>query len=180
MGSSKHEIEITRIGGPIQPIKGRFIQKCTNKRIMKKYLFTALLALVLASSFGQSKKDSLAIIDLLEKEAATWRAGDIKAHAECWQIRPYSRILISTTDGRVMDLDPQIIVNPPSNMTGNGGKAIITKIKMGITGKSAWVSHDEESLTKDGVSTFSYEVRLLEKVKDKWKLVGQSVHQYKK
>jgi hypothetical protein len=147
---------------------------------MQKYLFTALLALVLASSFGQSKKDSLAIINLLEKEAGTWRAGDIKAHAECWKIRPYSRILISTTDARVIDLDPQIIVNPPANMTGNGGKAIISKLKMGITGESAWVSHDEESVSKDGISTFSYEVRLLEKVKGEWKLVGQSVHQYKK
>lgn len=147
---------------------------------MQKYLFTALLALVLASSFGQSKKDSLAIINLLEKEAVTWRAGDIKAHAECWQIRPYSRILISTTDTRIIDLDPQIIVNPPVNMTGNGGKAIISKLKMGITGESAWVNHDEESISKDGVSTYSYEVRLLEKVKGEWKLVGQSVHQYKK
>lgn len=36
--------------------------------IMQKYLFTALLALVLASSFGQAKKDSLAIINLLEKK----------------------------------------------------------------------------------------------------------------
>lgn len=147
---------------------------------MQKYLFTALLALVLASSFGQSKKDSLAIINLLEKEAVTWRTGDIKAHAECWQIRPYSRILISTTDTRIIDLDPQIIVNPPVNMTGNGGKAIISKLKMGITGESAWVNHDEESISKDGVSTYSYEVRLLEKVKGEWKLVGQSVHQYKK
>ena len=147
---------------------------------MQKYLFTALLALVLASSFGQSKKDSLAIINLLEKEAVTWRTGDIKAHAECWQIRPYSRILISTTDTRIIDLDPQIIVNPPVNMTGNGGKAIISKLKMGITGESAWVNHDEESISKDGVSTYSYEVRLLEKVKGEWKLVGESVHQYKK
>lgn len=147
---------------------------------MQKYIFTALLTLVLASSFGQSKEDSLAIINLLEKEAATWRAGDIKAHAECWQIRPYSRILISTADGRVIDAAPSFIVNPSPEMVGNGGKAIITKIKMGITDKSAWVSHDEESISKDGKSTFSYEVRLLEKIKGDWKLVGQSVHQYKK
>ncbi len=147
---------------------------------MKKYFFTALLALVLTSSFGQSKKDSVAILNLLEKEATTWRAGDIKAHAECWQIRPYSRILISTTDGRVIDAAPSFIVNPSPAMVGNGGKALITKVKMGITGNSAWVSHDEESISKDGKSTFSYEVRLLEKIKGNWKLVGQSVHQYKK
>jgi hypothetical protein len=147
---------------------------------MQKSLFTALLTMMLASSYGQSSKDSLAIVSLLEKEAATWRAGDIKAHAECWQIRPYSRILISTTDARVIDLSPNVMINPPANLLGNGGKAILSKIKMGITGNSAWVNHDEESVSKEGVSTFSYEVRLLEKIKGEWKLVGQSVHQFKK
>ena len=147
---------------------------------MKKIIIAVIFTFTFISSYAQFKKDSVAIVSLLEKEAATWRVGDVKGHAECWQIRPYSRILISTTDGRVMDLDPQIIVNPPSNMTGNGGKAIISKMKMGITDNSAWVSHDEESITKDGISTYSYEVRLLEKIKGEWKLVGQSVHQYKK
>lgn len=147
---------------------------------MKKIIIAVIFTFTFISSYAQFKKDSVAIVSLLEKEAATWRVGDVKGHADCWQIRPYSRILISTTDGRVLDLDPQIIVNPPSNMTGNGGKAIISKMKMGITDNSAWVSHDEESVTKDGVSTYSYEVRLLEKIKGEWKLVGQSVHQYKK
>ncbi len=147
---------------------------------MKKIIIAAIFTFAFISSYAQSKKDSVAIVSVLEKEAATWRVGDVKGHAECWQIRPYSRILISTTDGRAMDLDPQIIVNPPANMLGNGGKAIISKLKIGITGNSAWVSHDEESVSKDGISTFSYEVRLLEKVGDNWKLVGQSVHQYKK
>jgi len=147
---------------------------------MKKIIIAVIFTFTFISSYAQFKKDSVAIVSLLEKEAATWRAGDVKGHAECWQIRPYGRILISTTDGRVMDLDPQIIVNPPSNMTGNGGKAIISKMKMGVTDNSAWVSHDEESITKDGISTYSYEVRLLEKIKGEWKLVGQSVHQYKK
>jgi len=58
--------------------------------------------------------------------------------------------------------------------------AILTNHKIGITGNSAWASHDEESISKEGKSTFSYEVRLLEKINGAWKLVGQSVHQYKK
>jgi hypothetical protein len=147
---------------------------------MQKKLLCALLTCALVSCFAQSKKDSIAIINLLEKEAATWRVGDIKAHAECWQIRPYSRILISTLDGRVLDVPPSVIVNPTPNMAGNGGKAIISNVKMGITGKSAWVSHEEESVSKDGISAFTYEVRLLEKIKGQWRLVGQSVHAYKK
>jgi hypothetical protein len=147
---------------------------------MKKYIGSALLLLMTISGFGQSKKDSTAIYQLLEKEAATWRAGDVKAHADCWVIRPYSRILISTGDGRVIDLDPKIMINPPANLLGNGGKAIISKLKLSINGTSAWVSHDEESIAKDGQSNFTYEVRFLEKVEGQWKLVGQSVHTIKK
>jgi hypothetical protein len=159
MGSGSHETKVTR---------------------MKKYILTALLAGMLASSFAQAKKDSVAIINLLEKEAATWRSGDIKAHADCWYIRPYSRILISTIDNGVIDAPISFIVNPSADMVGKGGKAIISNVKMGITGKAAWVSHNEESISSDGKSTFTYEVRLLEKINRKWRLVGQSVHAYKK
>lgn len=144
-------------------------------------MFVILFAAMVANSFAQSsKEDSLAIVNLLEKEASTWRIGDKKGHAECWAIRPYSRILISTTDARVIDLDPKVMLNPPDQLIGNGGKAILSNIKLGVTGNSAWVSHDEESISKEGSSTFSYEVRLLEKINGAWKLVGQSVHQYKK
>lgn len=144
-------------------------------------MFVILFATMVANSFAQSsKEDSLAIVNLLEKEASTWRIGDKKGHAECWAIRPYSRILISTTDARVIDLDPKVMLNPPDQLIGNGGKAILSNIKLGVTGNSAWVSHDEESISKEGSSTFSYEVRLLEKINGAWKLVGQSVHQYKK
>ncbi|HAO50347.1 MAG TPA: endo-arabinase [Runella sp.] len=147
---------------------------------MLKSTFVLLFATMITNSFAQSNKDSLAIVNLLEKEAATWRIGDKKGHADCWAVRPYSRILISTTDARVIDLDPQIMLTPPDQLIGNGGKAILSNFKIGITGNSAWVSHNEESISKEGGSTFSYEVRLLEKVNGAWKLVGQSVHQYKK
>jgi hypothetical protein len=50
---------------------------------------------------------------------------------------------------------------------------------MSINGNSAWVSHDEESTTAEGKKTFSYEIRMLEKIKGEWKLVGQSIHIYK-
>lgn len=44
--------------------------------------------------------ESAAIQALLEKESTTWRAGDFKAHADCWHIRDYSKILVSTTSAR--------------------------------------------------------------------------------
>ncbi len=93
---------------------------------MIKYLILLSLITCSIDNYAQSNTDSADIIALLEKETATWRAGDEKAHANCWAIRPYSRILISTTEAKVIDLDPNFMLNPPANMLGNGGRAILT------------------------------------------------------
>ena len=62
---------------------------------------------------------------------------------------------------------------------GNGGSSVNTNYKMSINGDNAWVSHDEESTGKDGIKTYSFEIRILEKINDQWKLTGQSIHIYK-
>jgi hypothetical protein len=147
---------------------------------MKKYFFTLCLALFFANSYAQFSKDSLAITQLLEKEAATWRNGDIKAHADCWLVKPYSKVLVSTADGKFIDVPVSAIINPNPSSLGQGGYAILSNYKMSIKNKTAWVSHNEESVAKDGAKTYSYEIRLLEKVKGEWRLVGQSIHVYKK
>jgi hypothetical protein len=59
---------------------------------------------------------------------------------------------------------------------GQGGAAVNANYKMHVAGNTAWVSHDEESTAKDGQKTYSYELRLLEKIDNQWKLVGQSIH----
>ncbi len=51
---------------------------------------------------------------------------------------------------------------------------------MSIHGNDAWVSHDEVSTAADGQKSYSYEIRMLEKVDGDWKLAGQSIHLYKK
>lgn len=129
---------------------------------------------------AQYAKDSLSIIALLEKESATWRSGDQQGHADCWIIRPYSRILVSTPNGQVMDVPPAVMVHPPAEIFGKGGTSKNSNYKMSIQGKHAWVSHDEESVSKEGVKSYSYEIRILEKIKGQWKLVGQSIHLYNK
>jgi hypothetical protein len=63
---------------------------------------------------------------------------------------------------------------------GNGGFAVNSNYKMSISNSSAWVSHDELSTDAEGKRTWSYEIRLLEKIKGDWKLVGQSLHIYKR
>lgn len=121
--------------------------------------------------------ESLVIQQLLEKESATWRAGDFDGHAACWHIQPYSRILISTPDGQILDVPPQLMKDPNAEM-GEGGSSSNSNYKMSIQGNYAWVNHDEISIDPDGKSTYSHEFRMLEKIDGQWKLVAQSIHQY--
>ena len=139
--------------------------------------FCLLLGLSFAGPAQTSPDEEAAIRQVLERESATWRAGDVTGHAACWQLRPYSRILVSTTAGQVVDVPPARMVEPPPSM-GQGGSAINSNYKMHVSGSTAWVSHEEVSTAKDGQKTYSHEVRMLEKVSGHWKLVGQSIHQY--
>src|SRR3954468_9230600 len=146
---------------------------------MKQLLF-ACLALFTASVLkAQTTNDTTAIKQLLEKESATWRSGDIQAHATCWHIQPYSKILVSTPDGKCYDVPPQSIIHPSATSVGKGGSAVNSNYTFSIHGNDAWVSHDEASTAKDGTVTYSHEIRILEKINNEWKLVAQSIHLYK-
>ena len=139
-----------------------------------KILLPLFISLSL-SSCSQPADDTAAIKQVLEKESATWRAGDVPGHAACWHIQPYSRILVSTGDGQALDIPPALMLAPSPSM-GQGGAAVNTNYQMHVAGTTAWVSHNEESTAKDGQKTYSYELRLLEKIDNQWKLVGQSIH----
>ena len=146
---------------------------------MKKILFVLIVLPASFCTVAQKAKDSTAIKKVLEKEAATWRSGDVKAHAECWSIKPYTRSFVSLADGTCYDVPPENIVNPPGGRMGNGGFAALYNFTFSIQKRNAWVSHDEVSVAADGSKTYSHEIRLLEKIKGQWKLVGQSIHLYK-
>lgn len=146
---------------------------------MNKVLFGFFFTSFFVAGYCQTANEEEAIKQLLEKESSTWRSGDIKGHADCWHIQPYSRILVSTGDSTVFDVPPEVMVNPPSNSIGKGGTSVNTNYKIAIHGDNAWVSHNEESTSKDGRKSYSYEIRILEKINGQWKLVGQSIHVYK-
>lgn len=112
----------------------------------------AFLLLLFAISYSHAKTDEEAIVSLLKKESSTWRSGDIKAHASCWSFQPYSRIIISMPDRNSMDVPPAMMINPPEHMVGKGGGSKNSNYKMNINGNNAWVTHDEESTTIDGVT----------------------------
>ena len=121
--------------------------------------------------------ETVAIKRVLEEESASWRAGDVPAHAACWHLRPYSRILVSTPDGKSFDVPPTAMVTSSPGM-GQGGAAVNANYHIQVTGDNAWVNHDEVSTAKSGLKSYSHEIRLLEKVDDQWKLVAQSIHVY--
>lgn len=140
------------------------------------FLYIILLTATMCSTVSTDPtKETEAIKKLLEKESATWRSGDVKAHADCWHIQPYSRILVSLPDGTVLDIPPDAIINPKQDDTDLGGTSVNSDYKFSIHGDQAWVSHQEESMSKDGRKTYSYEIRILEKIEGAWKLVGQSI-----
>ena len=138
-----------------------------------KYVF---LLLLFSITYSSAQTDEEAIISLLEKESSTWRSGDVEAHASCWSIQPYSRIFVSTTDGNSIDVPPTMMINPPEDMVGKGGTSKNSNYNMNISDNHAWVTHDEESTNTDGVTNYTYEMRILEKINGSWKLVGQSIH----
>ncbi len=155
------------------------IQKLLQKiAIMKKIVVFFFISIISSNCYAQNSEE-LAIKQLLEKESTSWRTGDVKGHAACWFIQPYSRILISTVDGSMIDLPPITMIHPPATFIGKGGYSVNTNYKMHISGNNAWVSHNEESTSKEGVKSFTYEFRILEKINNQWKLVGQSIHAYK-
>ena len=142
-------------------------------------LLVCLTISIVAYSCKQKADEKSEIVSLLEKESATWRSGDIKGHASCWHIQPYSRILVSTTDGHTYDIPPQNMISPPNNQMGDGGTSFNSNYKFSIHKDNAWVSHDETSISAKGDTTYSYEIRMLEKINGEWKMVAQSIHLHK-
>jgi hypothetical protein len=136
--------------------------------------FVVFLGIVVIG-YTQTNPQELSIKALLEKESATWRAKDVAGHAACWQIRPYSRILVSTGNGVVIDVPPIVMIHPKPENMGDGGTSVNSNYTFSIQENSAWVSHEELSTSAAGKQTKTYEIRLLEKINGQWKLVGQSI-----
>jgi hypothetical protein len=145
---------------------------------MKKALLLYITIIAGLSVSAQTTNDTTSIRQLLEKESASWRSGDIDAHAACWHIQPYSKILVSTANGKCYDVPPQSMISPSKTMVGKGGNAINSNYVFCVHGNDAWVSHDEKSVARDGTETYSHEIRILEKIGNQWKLVAQSIHIY--
>ena len=146
---------------------------------MKQFCLTILMGSIILFSCNKKTNETSAIKAVIERETTTWRLGDIKGHAECWQIQPYTRILVSTANGLTLDIPPNIIINPTPDIMGDKSVSVNTNYKISVNGNSSWSSHDQETTSTDGTKSYSYEMRILEKINGQWKIVGESVHHYK-
>lgn len=145
---------------------------------LKTQIFLLLTIIFIFGIQAQEQSDSLQIIKLLQKEGIAWRIGDLEGFTSSWQERPYGRIMTTSKDGNVMNIPSSFMQNPPKEIFGNGGMVVHSNHQMGIYTTSAWVSHNEVAIDKFGKENHSYEMRMLEKIDDHWKLVGQSAHAF--
>lgn len=146
---------------------------------MKQASLFILLFMISALVQAQSTNDTTAIKLLLATEAATWRSGNVKAHAACWHIQPYSETLVSLSDGKAFVVQASAMADPAKSVGGKGGYATASNFVFSIHGNNAWVSHDEISTATDSTKSYSHELRILEKINGEWKMVAQSIHLYK-
>src|SRR3569623_802582 len=133
------------------------------------------LILVLAKNSFCHTNDSTAIVRLLEKESATWRSGDSAAHANCWKIEPFSTVTVITADGKTLSIPADKLAHAGKENMGKGGTSENSNYIMSIHGNNALVTHNETSTAPSGAVSHTFEVRMLEKINDEWKLTGQII-----
>jgi hypothetical protein len=141
---------------------------------MKSSCILFLILVFGKNSFCQTN-DSTAIIRLLEKESATWRSGDSAAHANCWKIEPFSTVIVITADGKTFSIRADKLAHAGKENMGKGGTSENSNYIMSIHGNNALVAHNETSTAPSGAVSHTFEVRMLEKINDEWKLTGQII-----
>ena len=141
---------------------------------MKSSYILFFLLIFGKSSFCQTN-DSTEIVRLLEKESSTWRSGDSGGHAACWKIEPFSTVIIITADGKTFSVPADKIAHAAKENMGKGGSSKNSNYIMNIHSNNALVTHNETSTTPSGVVSNTFEVRMVEKVNNNWKLTGQII-----
>ncbi|MBL7814161.1 MAG: nuclear transport factor 2 family protein [Saprospiraceae bacterium] len=144
---------------------------------MKNLFLICLTTLCLSTIYAQTA-DELAIQKLCETETQAWLSSDATTFNNCWQIRPYTRLLISTENNQTFAISADQMKAAQADAMGGGGSFANTNYLFHIDGNTAWVTYDEVKTDTKGLQHPSHELRLVEKVNGEWKIVGMSVHHY--
>lgn len=144
---------------------------------MKKHLLIILFGSLSMLAFAQTSDES-DIKKVCEAETRAWLEKDATTFNNCWQLRPYSRILVTTEEGQTISIRSDQMAAANVETMGGGGTFSNSNYQIHVEGNSAWAIYDELKTDATGQHP-SYEMRLLEKVNGVWKIVGMSVHHYK-
>lgn len=145
---------------------------------MKKLMM--VLAIFSATFFTAQAQtaDETAIKTVIEAETQAWHDGNIQKEIGYWNIQPYSRSLISLETGQVIVMTSENAKNAEQTAP-DGGVAANSNYQIHINGNMAFSTHDQLTTEKSGTKRYAHEMRVLEKVDGKWKIIGLSAHLYK-
>ena len=144
---------------------------------MKTIKLTILFLGIAMSSFAQSK-DEEAIKAVCEKETHSFNNRDADGMIACHANKPYSLMLVAES-GNVhyttakSESENEKSIKELVTMMGspNGDTFLNSGYVIHINGTSAFTYYDQMVTTKDGTKTNFHEVRNLEKMDGKWKII---------
>ena len=148
-------------------------------KIIKQAVFRIFILFlgITMSSFAQSK-DEEAIKAVCEKETQSWNNRDAEGMISCHANKPYSLMLVAES-GNVhyttakSDVENEKVIRELVKMMGkpNGDTFKNSGYVFRINGSSAFTYYDQMVTTKDGKEDYFHEVRNLEKIDGKWKII---------
>jgi hypothetical protein len=141
-------------------------------------MLTIGFLLLLAPSAHAQTADEVTIQKLCEAETRAWLDKDVATYVKCWEIRPYSRIVVTTEEGQTMNITAEQMKTVSADVMGGNATFANSNYQIHVEGNTAWATYDEVKTDAKGAHP-SYEFRLLEKIGGAWKIVGMSVHHYK-
>lgn len=144
---------------------------------MKTIKLTILFLGIAVSSFAQSK-DEEAVKAVCEKETQSFNSRDADGMISCHANKPYSLMLVAE-NGNVhyttaqSDAESSKSIKELVKMMGppTGDTFLNSGYVIHINGTSAFVYYDQKVTDKTGKVSDFHEVRNLEKIEGKWKII---------
>lgn len=145
---------------------------------MQKLIFALALLCCSALPLFSQTSDEAAIKKVCEAETRTWLDGDKAGHAACWQVQPYSSVMVSLPDGTFISATGNEISATEDQAMGGGGTFTNSNYVIRINGNTAWATFDQVGADSKGNKMTAKELRILEKVNGAWKIVVMDAHLY--
>lgn len=119
-----------------------------------------------------TKEEEAAIIKMMEADTKAFLAGDVAGLKNTWAFTPYTRGMAVSADGQKAyggsgdDMSKWVESVKPTTATFANSNYNIR-----INGNMAWATYDQKITQQDKSTVVSHEVRCMEKINGKWRIV---------